>query len=137
MPRKRDAYTRSRAKRTRPQTPAPTEGFLIHDIARLTAVPVRTLRDYVRRGLLRHTELRGTSPAIRAAKCCASSARYALKRKRKQPGARSRLDALAEPQLTAWLAEQALPPAVVAELGIGRSVTQSALGGTLSLSGVL
>jgi hypothetical protein len=60
MPRKRDRYTRARDRHRRPKTPAPRDGFLIADVARLTAVPVRTLRDYVRRGLLHYSEARGT-----------------------------------------------------------------------------
>lgn len=58
--RKRDRYTRARAKRTRPKTPAPKTGWLIRQLSQLTQVSVRTLRNYVSKGLLTPTELRGT-----------------------------------------------------------------------------
>src|SRR5450432_3068800 len=61
MVRKRDGYTRARAKRGRPKTPASKTGWLIAELAALSATPIRTLRYYVEQRLLRPSEFRGTA----------------------------------------------------------------------------
>jgi hypothetical protein len=48
--RKRDRYTRLRAKRSRPTTPAPMTGWLISELSHMTQVSVRTLRKLRHRG---------------------------------------------------------------------------------------
>jgi len=120
MARKRDRYTRARDRRRRPQTPAPTDGFLIRDVARLTAVPVRTLRDYVQRGLLRHSELRGTLTRYPRREVLRLLVALRLKADTKATLAeiKHKLDALGEAELHATLGEAALAPAVATELGI-------------------
>jgi hypothetical protein len=122
MARKRNAYTRARDKRTRPKTPAPTDGLLIHDIARLTAIPVRTLRDYVQRGLLRHSALRGTLTRYPLCEVRRFVAALRLKAQSKTTWAETKrkVDAFSALELNAWLAQQELPPALAAELGIAR-----------------
>jgi DNA-binding transcriptional MerR regulator len=59
--RKRSRYAREREGRSRPKTRAPVEGWLISELAALTGISVRTLRDYVTRGLIAPWEFRGTA----------------------------------------------------------------------------
>ena len=59
--RKRSKYDRARHRKRRPRTPAPTEGWVIRELARMTETTVRTLRNYVTAGLITPLELRGTS----------------------------------------------------------------------------
>lgn len=120
MPRKRSAYTRARAKRTRPKTPAPTEGFLIHDLARLTAVPVRMLRGYLERGLFRHSEFRGTLTRYPRRQVLRLVAALQLKAQTRATwqNIKRKLDTASEPDLERWLAQQVLEPAVADALGM-------------------
>jgi DNA-binding transcriptional MerR regulator len=118
MARKRDRYTRARAKRTRPKTPAPTGGWSIAELAQLSGVTVRTLRDYVRRGFLRPFEFRGTSTRYPRR---ALLRLFALLRLRAETRAnlteiRRKLDAQSDPELEAWLRERGLSVAVLAAL---------------------
>jgi len=58
--RKRGWWTRSRAKRGRPKTPAPTTGWLLAELAQLTELPITTVRHYVAHRLVHPGEFRGT-----------------------------------------------------------------------------
>jgi DNA-binding transcriptional MerR regulator len=59
--RKRDRWTRDRDKGRRPRTEAPKDGWLLADLAKLAAVPISTLRYYLRRHVLRPIQFRGTA----------------------------------------------------------------------------
>ncbi len=120
MPRKRDAYTRARDRRKRPRTRAPTEGFVIRDVARLTGVSIRTLRSYVALGLLRHTELRGVLTRYPKTEVLRLLVALGLKAQTKATWAelKRKLDALTPSALEAWLAQHALASPAVQELGI-------------------
>jgi DNA-binding transcriptional MerR regulator len=48
-------------KRTRPKTPAPQNGWLLAELARLTDLPETTLRYYVAQKLIRPIQRRGTA----------------------------------------------------------------------------
>lgn len=61
MVRKRDRWTRERAKRVRPTSQAPEEGWLLTELAQLTGIPVSTVQYYVRLHLLRPLQFRGTA----------------------------------------------------------------------------
>jgi DNA-binding transcriptional MerR regulator len=132
MPRKRYRDTRARDRlHRRPKTPAPTDGFLIHDVARLTGISVRTLRDYVRRGLLRHSQLRGTLTRYPRREVMRLFAALRLKAKTKATWARIRrqLDTSSEGDIDALLAEQELPPGVAGALGLVKVPNDSANAG--------
>ena len=120
MTRKRDRYTRARDRGRRPKHPAPREGFLLADVARLTAVPLRTLRDYVQRGLLHYSERRGTITRYPRSEVVRLLAALRLKAHTKGTWAeiKRRVDAINPPDLERWLVEQGLVPEVAAELGI-------------------
>lgn len=118
----RNTYWRARRRRkpTRPKSSAPPDGFLIVDVARLTGVPVRTLRDYVRRGLLRYTEARGTLTRYSTREVVRLVAALRLRAEKWGTWAaiKTELDTFDDAQLQAWLAEQRLAPALAAELGL-------------------
>jgi DNA-binding transcriptional MerR regulator len=118
--RKRDRQTRAREKRTRPPTPAPTTGWLIRELAEMTAVSVRTLRHYVTQGLLTPTELRGTATRYQRRELLRLLAvmRARQETKRTLHKIKRRLDELAETELEAWLRTGPLPAPVSAALGI-------------------
>ncbi|HMA93881.1 MAG TPA: MerR family transcriptional regulator, partial [Polyangiaceae bacterium] len=52
---------RERAKRVRPTSQAPEEGWLLTELAQLTGIPVSTVQYYVRLHLLRPLQFRGTA----------------------------------------------------------------------------
>ena len=120
MTRKRDRYTRARDRGRRPKHPAPRDGFLLADVARLTAVPLRTLRDYVRRGLLHYSERRGTITRYPRSEVVRLLGALRLKTRTKGTWVeiKRRVDAMSPPDLERWLVEQGLVPGVAAELGI-------------------
>jgi DNA-binding transcriptional MerR regulator len=120
MTRKRNRYTRARDRGRRPKHPAPREGFLVADVARLTNVPVRTLRDYVRRGLLHYSERRGTITRYPRSEVVRLLGALRLKRLNKGTWVeiKRRLDTMSPLDLEQWLVEQGLAPRVATELGI-------------------
>jgi len=125
MVRKRSPYTRAKDRRRRPKHPAPRDGFLLSDVARLTAVPVRTLRDYVQRGLLHYSERRGTltryprSEVLRLL----GALRLRAQTKATWTAVKRQLDAVSEPELERWLVEQGLAPRVAVQLGVAPLAT--------------
>jgi DNA-binding transcriptional MerR regulator len=123
MARKRSAGTRARERfRRRPKTPAPTDGFFIRDVARLTGISVRTLRDYVQRGLLRHSALRGTLTRYPRREVIRLFAALSLRAQSKTTWAevKRQLAPLTDARLETWLAERPLPPGVATELGLSK-----------------
>jgi DNA-binding transcriptional MerR regulator len=128
MIRKRSWYTRARDKRRRPKHAAPRDGFLLHDVARLTAVRVRTLRDYVRRGLLHYSERRGTITRYPRSEVVRLLAALRLKAQTRATWVeiKRRVDSVSAPELEKWLAEQGLAPTIAAELGIAKIANPSA-----------
>jgi DNA-binding transcriptional MerR regulator len=121
--RKRSKHTRAYAKRTRPKTPAPKEGWVIGELSGFTGVPVRTLRNYVTQGLLRPLEFRGTATRyprrellrlLKFLQLKAESRRKLILSKVKR-----QLDALGEPELEASLSSQRLSPELAAALALG------------------
>jgi len=120
MVRKRTPYTRARDRRRRPKHPAPRDGFLLSDVARLTNVPVRTLRDYVRRGLLHYSERRGTVTRYPRNEVLRLLGAIRLKSqtKAKWAAVKGQLDTFSAPELERWLVEQGLRPEIAVELGI-------------------
>src|SRR5262245_15801063 len=104
--RKRSAYTRAIAKRSRPKTPAPKTGWLIAELAYLSGFSIRALRHYVTSGIIRPLEFRGTATRY------ARRELLRLLRMLRMKGAgrfrlsevKRKLDALSDPDLEAWIA---------------------------------
>src|SRR6188768_1816787 len=118
MVRKRDRYTRRRAKRGRPKTRAPKTGWLIAELAALSGTPVRTLRYYVEQRLIQPSEFRGTATRYQRRELLRLFATLRLRSETrlKLSEIRKRLDVLGERELESWLREQPLPPALVQAL---------------------
>lgn len=138
--RKRDRYTRLRAKRGRPRTAAPKTGWLLTELSALTRLSIRTLRYYLQVGLIQPVELRGN--ATRYARRELLRLLYILRAKA-APGSKLKaikrdLDALGESDLEAWLLRQPVAPNVLEALGLkARSATPAplaAFGGVAALS---
>lgn len=120
MVRKRDYYTRLRAKRVRPKTPAPTNGWVIAELARLSHVPVRRLRYYVEHRLIEPMEFRGTATRYPRRELLRV---LGFVRLRAETGAKlavikRKLDMLGERELEEWLSTQPVPAEAAAALGM-------------------
>jgi DNA-binding transcriptional MerR regulator len=126
--RKRDAYTRARAKRTRPQTPAPQTGWRIRELAHLAQVSVRTLRSYVAMGLLTPTEFRGTATRYQRGELVRLLAVLQGRKDTKLTLSeiKQRLEAWGDAELEAWIRTLRLPPLAAAALGITQSAAPQA-----------
>ena len=137
MVRKRDRYTRARAKRGRPNTPAPKSGWLIAELAGLSATPIRRLRYYVEQRLLRPSEFRGTATRYQRRELLRLFGILRLRSETRLTLSeiRQRLDALSEPELESWLLTRALPPAVAALLGAGSTDAATAQAASSPSSG--
>jgi DNA-binding transcriptional MerR regulator len=120
MVRKRDAHTRWRAKRTRPKTAAPTNGWGITELSKLSQVPVRRLRDYVARDLLEPLEFRGTATRYprRALLRLLAIVRLRAESGRKLVEIKRWLDALGDKELETWLQTGPVPPLAAGALGM-------------------
>jgi hypothetical protein len=120
--RKRHAITRQRAKRSRPKTPAPKEGWLIAELSTLTGVSVRTLRSYVAKDLLRPSEFRGTITRYPRRELLRLLKMLELKSQSRGKVVLAKLmrqvDAISDPGLEAWVARQRLSPELARALGI-------------------
>ncbi len=57
--RTRGRWTRHRAKRTRPKTPAPKTGWVIAELSTITGLSVGTIGYYTRQKLIAPSEFRG------------------------------------------------------------------------------
>jgi DNA-binding transcriptional MerR regulator len=119
MVRKHSAWTRLRQRAARPKTPAPTAGWVISELSRLTGVPVRRLRDYVTRGLIRPLERRGTATRYARSQLVRLLAVTQLRTEGAQLSAiKQKLDTLGERELEDWLHARPLPPAALAALSL-------------------
>lgn len=125
MVRKHYPWTRARMKRSRPKTPAPKTGLLMADLARITGMPVRRLRDYVFRDLIQPIERRGTATRYHRSQLVRV---MAIKRMRAESELelaeiRRRMDAMGENELEAWILTGPLPAAVLEALGRSPAAT--------------
>jgi hypothetical protein len=138
--RKRYTYTRQRAKRSRPKTPAPKEGWLIAELSTLTGVSVRTLRSYVAKDLLRPIEFRGTVTRYPRRELLRLLKMLELKSQCRGRVVLAKLmrqvDAISDPALEAWAARQRLSPELGRALGIVAKATAPVAPGAVA-SGVL
>jgi len=130
MVRKRDRYTRSKdRKHHRPKTPAPTTGWLLSELAGLTGLSLTTLRYYVREGLLKPSELRGTLTRYQRSELLRLLGVVRLKSEGKSTLAEKqrRLASMSAVELETWLSAGPLAPAAAAALGlqVSTSITGS------------
>lgn len=118
--RKRSKWDRARDRRRRPSTPAPTAGWLIHELAQMTQTTVRTLRNYVTAGLITPIELRGTSTryARRELMRLLAVLRARKETKLTLAAIKKKLDAFPDTELEAWLRKSPLPSLAATALGI-------------------
>jgi DNA-binding transcriptional MerR regulator len=138
MIRKRDRYTRLRAKRTRPKTPAPETGWVIAELARIAQVPVRRLRHYVQLGLIQPSEFRGTATRYQRRELLRV---LGIQRMRAEQASmvkiKQTLQTLSDHELEAWLrtgplsneAAAALGPASQVASGISLALAESGRAG--------
>ncbi len=127
MVRKRDRYTRARAKRSRPKTPAPKSGWLLSELAELSATPIRTLRYYVEQRILHPSEFRGTATRYQRRELLRlfTILRVRIETRLSLAEIRKRLDTLTESELEAWLRKRPLPPGLATVLATS-SISASA-----------
>lgn len=118
--RKRGWWTRSRAKRGRPKTPAPETGWLLAELAQLTELPITTLRHYVVHRLLHPGEFRGTLTRYQRRELLRLIAirRLQAEQKLSLKEIRQKLEELGDAALEEWLRSGPLSPAVASALGI-------------------
>lgn len=118
--RKRGQWTRSRAKRGRPKTPAPTTGWLLAELAALTEIPITTVRHYVVHRLLRPGEFRGTLTRYQRRELLRLVAIRRLKAEQDLTldEIRRKFEELGEASLEEWIRSGPLSPTVAAALGI-------------------
>ena len=120
MVRKHYWHTRMRAKRSRPRTPAPKEGWLLAELAQLTQLPVRTLRYYAHKKLIAPIELRGTQTRYprRALLLLLGIVRMQAQTRLSLTQIKRQLDTLGNEQLEVWLKSGPLPPSAANVLGL-------------------
>lgn len=105
--------------RRRPRTPAPTNGWLLRELAQMTETTVRTLRNYVAAGLITPLERRGTSTRYARRELLRLLAVLHGRKESKLTLAamKQKLDAFADDDLEAWLRKGPVPPLAAAALG--------------------
>jgi DNA-binding transcriptional MerR regulator len=130
--RKRDRYTRLRAKRTRPKTPAPKTGWVIAELACIAQVPVRRLRHYVQMDLIQPSEFRGTATRYQRRELLRL---LGIQRMRAEHASLSKikhtLQPLSDQELEGWLRTGPLSAEAAAALG---PATQAASAASLALA---
>ena len=107
-------------QRHRPRTPAPTEGWLLAELAQITQATVRTLRNYVSAGLITPLELRGTSTRYARRELVRLLAVLRARKETKLTLAaiKKKLDEFPEDELEAWLRAGPLLPLAATALGV-------------------
>ncbi len=123
MVRKHYWQTRARAKRTRPKTRAPSNGWLIAELSRITGTSIRAIRYYVERGLISYLERRGTATRYSRAAVVRLLALPTMQFELKASLAeiKKRMEALGEEGLEAWVRARPLTEAAATALGIDAS----------------
>ncbi len=117
--RKRSRYERAREKRGRPRTKAPTAGWIIHELSRMTGVSVRTLRDWVTAGIITPIERRGTATRYARRELLRLLATMRARKETKLTLAviKKKMDAFGDQDLESWLRGGPVPPLAAAALG--------------------
>ena len=127
MVRKHYWRTRRRQTKKRPKTPAPKNGWLLAELAKLANLTETTVRYYVAQRLLRPIEVRGTQTRydrtqlllLLGFKRLYAEGKSTLEAKKKK------LDAMGVVELERWLATGPLPAAAAEALGLQNTVAQA------------
>ena len=127
MVRQRDAWTRARETRSRPRTPAPTNGWVLAELAQLTGLSPTTIRYYGQQQLIRPLELRGTLTRYGRHELLVLLGIVRLKTEGESTLAQKKrkLDAMGHEELERWLRSGPLPLAAAAALGFAASPAAS------------
>ena len=104
----------------RPKTPAPKNGWLLSELARLTELPETTIRYYLQLRIIEPIEIRGT--ATRYGRRCLLRVLGILRLKSEEDSTiaekKRKLDAMGPEQLERWLCSGSLPHAAAVALGL-------------------
>jgi DNA-binding transcriptional MerR regulator len=100
---------------------------LIRELAQMTGVTVRTLRNYVAQGLLEPIEFRGTATRYSRRQLLYLLAMMRARKESKLALAeiKKRLDVRSESELEAWVKAGPLPPAAAAALGVVQQASEA------------
>lgn len=130
MVRKHYAWTKARARynRRRPKTPAPTNGWLLAELAQLTELTETTIRYYVQQRLIRPIERRGTATRYERGELLRLLGLTRLKHEGKSTLAQKKrkLESMGDDQMEAWLRSGPVPPRAAAALGFNTPTTPNA-----------
>jgi len=103
----------------RPKTPAPKNGWLLGELARLTELPETTIRYYLQLRIVEPIEIRGT--VTRYGRRCLLRVLGILRLKGEEDSTiaekKRKLDAMGQEQLERWLCSGSLPHAAAVALG--------------------
>jgi DNA-binding transcriptional MerR regulator len=104
----------------RPKTPAPKNGWLLGELARLTELPETTVRYYLQRRVIEPIEIRGTATRYDRHNFLRLLGVMRLKVEEDSTIAekKRKLDAMGQEQLERWLCNASLPHAAAAALGL-------------------
>lgn len=104
----------------RPKTPAPKNGWLLGDLARLTELPETTVRYYLQRHVIEPIEIRGTATRYDRHNLLRLLGVMRLKVEEESTLAekKRKLDGMGPADLERWLCSGSLPHAAAAALGI-------------------
>ena len=117
---RRYRYTGRRVAYHRPKTPAPKNGWLLSELARLTELPETTVRYYLQLRIIEPIEIRGTATRYGRHSLLRLLGVMRLKVEEDSTIAekKRKLDAMGEVQLERWLCSGSLPHAVATAIGI-------------------
>ena len=103
----------------RPKTPAPKNGWLLGELARLTELPETTIRYYLQLRIIEPIEIRGT--VTRYGRRCLLRVLGIMRLKGEEDSTiaekKRKLDAMGQAQLERWLCSGSLPHAAAVALG--------------------
>jgi DNA-binding transcriptional MerR regulator len=132
MVRKHYAATKERArfKRHRPKTPAPKNGWLLTELARVTGLTASTIRYYVQQRLIRPMERRGTQTRYARPELLRLLGLVRLRNEGKSTleQRKRQLDAMGDERMEEWLRSAPLPQAAATALGYDAAPTNTAPG---------
>lgn len=126
---------RLRYHRRRPKTPAPTNGWLLAELAQLTELSETTIRYYVQQRLIRPIERRGTATRYERRELLRLLGLTRLKHEGKSTLAekKRKLESMGDERMETWLRSGPVPAAAAAALGFNTSTTSTATKDTIEL----
>ncbi len=112
-------------KYRRPETPAPTNGWVRSELAQLTGLRESVVHYYINRHIIRPIARRGTVSRYSRRDLMRLLGVMRLKKEDEETTLaqqKQKLDAMSDEQLERWLCEGAVPPAAAAALGFPTTV---------------